>query len=145
MRKRIIVVFILAVLIPFAGAQQPYNQTALEHFKQSLEYLMVGDYHNAIISSNNVLRIDPFSSVSYVVRARAYFELNDFDRVVADCTQAIRHDRNNAAAFVIRGNVHIRRGDITRAISDWQAALRINPNIPEAEQNIALARQQQAH
>jgi len=144
MRKRILVILILTVIIPFAGAQQPYNQVALEHFKQSLEYLMNGDYQNAIISSNNVLRIDPFSAVSYVVRARAYFELNDYDRVVADCTQAIRHDRNNAAAFVIRGNVHARRGDLQRAISDWQAALRINPDLAEAQQNIATARQQQA-
>jgi len=144
MNKKILVVFFFAVFIPFAGAQHSYNATALEHFKRSLEYLMLGDYHNAIISSNNVLRIDPNSSISYLVRARAYFELNDYDRVIADCTLAIRHDRNNAAAYVIRGNVHARREDYTRAISDWQAALRINPNIPEAAQNIALARQQQA-
>ena len=135
--------FLIFIAIPNIHAQQqPYHHVALEYLKRSLEYMMVGDYHNAIISSNNVIRIDPNSAISYLIRARAYYELNDFYRAIIDSTQAIRLDRNNAAAYVVRGNAHIQNGDYTRAIADWQAALRINPNIEEAAQNIETARQQ---
>jgi len=130
------------VTIPHVNAQQvqSYNPVALEHFKRSLEFLAIGDYYNAIISSNNVIKLDPNSAINYVVRARAYYEMDEYDRAIADCTQAIRLDRNNAAAFHIRGNAHGKKGDTTRAIADWQNALRINPELTEATHNIELAR-----
>jgi len=124
-------------------SQQQYNPIALEHFRRSLEYMMTGDYYNAIISCNNVIKIDPNSAVVYSVRARAYFELNEIDRSLADCNQAIKMDRNNAAAYNIRGNVYVKKGDYKRAISDWQAAIRINPDLEEARYNIDLAKKEQ--
>jgi tetratricopeptide (TPR) repeat protein len=132
----------LLVFVPQAFGQQAYNHHALEHLRRSLNFLVEGDYYNAVLASNQLIRADPNSSVNYVIRARAFFEMNDFERVIADCTQAIRLDRNNSGAFVIRGNAHAQRGDLTRAISDWEAALRLNPNIEEARQNIELARRQ---
>jgi len=124
--------------------QQPYNAVALEHLKRSLEALVLGDYQTAILSCNRVIRLDPDSAVTYVIRARAYYELNDYDRVIADCTQAIRLDRNNAAAYNIRGNAYGQKNDLNKAISDWQAALRVNPEIDEARQNIELAEQRRS-
>jgi len=141
MRKSVfILIYLLFIFIPKIHAQQPYNHNALELLKRSLEYLIHGDFQNALAASNQLIRIDPNSALNYVIRARALFELNDYDSVITDCTQAIRIDRNNSAAFVIRGNAYVQKNDITRAISDWEAALRINPNIHEAIQNIELAR-----
>jgi len=131
------------VCVIFINAQQNYNPVALDYFKKSLEFLSNGDYHNTIINCNHVIRIDPNSAITYVIRGRAFYELGDYERAIADCNQAIRLDRNNAAAYVIRGNAYVQTGDLQRAISDWEAALRINPNIPEAAQNIELARKNQ--
>lgn len=126
----------------YAQPIQNYNPVALEHFKRSLEYLKIGDYYNAIISSNNVIRLDPNSAVSYTIRARAYYEMNEYDRAITDCNSAIRLDRNNAGAYHIRGNAHAQKGDFRRAISDWESALRIDPEISEAAHNIELAKKQ---
>jgi tetratricopeptide (TPR) repeat protein len=124
-------------------SQQEYNIFVLEHFRRSIEYIMAGDYYNAIISCNNVIKADPNSVISYTIRARAYYELNEYDRAIADCSQAVRLDRNNAAVYNIRGNAYGRKGDYKRAISDWQMAIRINPNLEEAKYNIEMAMQQQ--
>ncbi|MCL2720143.1 MAG: tetratricopeptide repeat protein [Treponema sp.] len=132
-------IFILNVHI----SAQNINHVTLENFSKSLECLMAGDFHNAILYSNMVIRSDPNSAINYVIRARAYYELNDYNRAIIDCDHAIRLDRNNSAAFTIRGNAYGQNGDLTRAISDWQAALRLNPNIEEARQNIELARLRQ--
>jgi len=148
MRKLVFTAFLFmcfALIVPNADAQQPYNHFALEHLKKSLEFLILGDYHNAVLSSNQLIRYDPNSAINYVIRARAYYEMKNYDMTIADCTHAIRIDRNNSAAFVIRGNAHGQKGDLNRAISDWEAALRINPNIDEAIHNIALARQNRGH
>jgi tetratricopeptide (TPR) repeat protein len=131
------------VSIPELYSQQEYHPVTLEHLKHSVEYIMKGDYNNAIISSSYVLRADPNSVVSYTIRARAYYELNEFDKAIADCNQAIRIDRNNAGAYNIRGNAYGKKGDTKRAISDWQAAIRINPSLEEAKYNIELSMQMQ--
>jgi len=131
------------ISIPYAYSQQEYNHYALEHFKRSVEYMMRGDYNNAIISSSNVIRIDPNSAVAYAIRARAYFEINDIDRALADCNQAIKLDKKNAGAYNMRGNIYVKKGDYKRAISDWQAAIRIDPDLEEAKYNIELAKKEQ--
>jgi len=135
--------FFIFTAIPAYSQQQDYNPLALEHFRRSLEYMMIGDYPNAIISCNNVIKIDPNSAVAYSIRARAYYEINEIDKSLADCNQAIKMDRNNAAAYNIRGNIYVKKGDYKRAISDWQAAIRINPELEEAKYNIELAKKEQ--
>jgi len=145
-KKYVVFTLFICLFIITANYQlsaQNLHPVTLENLRKSIEYLMAGDYHNAIITSNQVIRADPNSAINYIIRARAYYELNDFDRVITDCTHAIRLDRNNSAAYLIRGNAYGQKDDYTRAISDWQAALRLNPNIEEARYNIELARLRQ--
>jgi len=118
---------------------QEYDSQALRFFKSSVENLMNGNYVRAIEDSSRVIRIEPNSAVTYVVRARAYFEIGDMDRAIADSTQAIRRDRNNIGAYSIRGNAYGRKGDVDKAIADWNAILKINPNADDAKLNIEKA------
>ena len=135
------IIFCGFVFITIPVNAQTYNQTALDFLKRSIECLLAGDYSNAIINCNEVIRRDPNSALNYVIRGRAYYELKDYERAIADFTQAIRLDRNNFTAFTIRGNAHRQRGDIDRAIADWEAALRINPDLEEAKTNLESAKQ----
>ena len=131
------------------GAFQVYGQPvanfhprALELFISSLENLMKGEYEQAIADSTNVLRLEPTSSVSLTIRARAYYELGRYDQAIADATTAIRHDRNNISAYNIRANSHVKKGNFNGAIGDWNAVLRINPESVDASHNRERARQQ---
>ena len=138
--KRNIFLFILYFLILSAGLfGQEYDSQALRFLKISVENLMNGNYNKAIEYSTRVIKIDPDSAVTYVIRARAYFELGDMDKAIADSTQAIRRDRNNIGAYSIRGNAYGRKGDMDRAIADWKAILKINPDADEAKLNIEKA------
>jgi len=118
---------------------QEYDPQALRYFKSSIENLMKGNYIRAIEDSTRVIRIDPDSAVTYVVRARAYFEIGDLDRAIADSTQAIKRDRNNIGAYTIRGSAYGKKGDTDKAIADWKAILKINPNSDDARLNIEKA------
>jgi len=137
--KIIICLFLFLLVFSYASAQEEYNPWALRYLKQSIEALVNGDYDEVIVQSNLVLRIDPNSSVSYTIRARAYFEKDDMERAIADCNQAIRLDRNNLSAYSLRAHAYARTGGLERAISDWQAMLRIDPNNETARQNIEIA------
>lgn len=132
----------LVVFFNLHAQGQEYDRTALRYFRSSVECLMRGDYTQAIEDSTRVIRIDPDSAVSYVIRARAHYELGDFDKAISDSTLAIQRDRNNIGAYDIRANAHIRRGDTNRAIADWNAILRIKPDSEEVSLNLERARQQ---
>jgi tetratricopeptide (TPR) repeat protein len=118
---------------------QDYNSQALRYFKSSVANLMNGNYTKAVEDSSRAIRLEPKSAVTYVIRARAYFELGDMDRVIADCTQAIRRDKENIGAYLIRGNAYGKKGDLDRAVADWNAILKINPDFDEAKLNIEKA------
>jgi tetratricopeptide (TPR) repeat protein len=118
---------------------QEYDSQALRHFKSSVENLMKGNYSKAIEDSTRAIRIDPDSAVTYVIRARAYFEIDDMDRAIADSTQAIKRDRNNIGAYSIRAGAYVKKGDLDRAVADWKAILKINPDADDAKLNIEKA------
>jgi len=138
--KRNIFLFILCLLV-FSAVLfgQEYDSQALRFLKISVESLMNGNYNKAIEYSTRVIKIDPDSAVTYVIRARAYFELGDMDKAIADSTQAIKRDRSNIGAYSIRGNAYGRKGDMDRAVADWKAILKINPDADEAKLNIERA------
>jgi len=123
-----------------ATAQQQYNASALEHLKRSLNFMMSGDYLNAIASCNQLIRLDANSTVNYIIRARAYYEIGEYDLAISDCNLVTGLDRNNTAAYNIRANCYRQKGDLSKAIAEWQTALRINPGLEEARVNIELAR-----
>ncbi|MDR2941906.1 MAG: tetratricopeptide repeat protein [Treponema sp.] len=139
--KRSLFLFILCFLV-FSSLclyAQEYDNQALRYLKSGLLNLMNGNYKKAIEECNKVIRIDPDSAVTYVLRARAYFELGDIDRAIADSTQAIKRDKENIGAYLIRGNAYGKKGDLERAIADWNAILKINPDFDDAKLNIEKA------
>jgi len=124
-----------------AYGQSDFNQRALEYFKRSLQFMIIGDYDSAILNCNVVLRLDSNSAATYAIRARAHYEKGDMDSAIADSTQALRLDRNNISAHIIRGNAYARNGNIDSAIADWQAVLRVDPENTDARTNIDLIRE----
>jgi len=139
-------IMLLAVLCFFMGlanasGQSEFNSRALDYYKRSLNYLIIGDYDNAISYCTAVLRLDPNSAATYVIRARAYFEKGDMVNAIADSTHALSLDRNNISARIIRGNAYAISGSIDRAITDWRAVLRLEPDNTDARVNIDLAQE----
>ena len=134
-----ILVFTFFSGITQVNSQETYNYFALQDLKQSLEYLIHGDYDNAILSCSRVLVRDPRSSVTYTIRARAYYEKGEIDRAIADCNTAINLDRNNVSAYSIRGNAYAKKGDLQNAVVNWQEVLRLSPENPEAIRNLEIA------
>ena len=136
-------IFLTVIPCVSVSGQESYNVFTLQYFKQSVENMFAGDYDNAILSSTNVIRRDPNSSVAYTIRGRAYYEKNEMTNAINDCSQAVRLDRNNISALSIRANAYAKTGNLRRAITDWEAMLRINPENAEARENIELARLRQ--
>ena len=136
--------FICALFIlitPNIFTQDNYNHIAHQNLKRSMDHLIKGDYANALKYINESIKFDKNSPISYIIRARIYFETGEMDKTIADCAAAINLDSSSSTAYIIRGNAHVKKGDYNKAISDWESALRINPNIEEARQNIELARE----
>jgi len=139
MKRSIFFSFFCFLIFSAAVYGQEYDSQALRYLKSGIDNLMKGNYNKAIEDCTRVIRLDPKSAVTYVIRARAYFELGDMDRAIADCTLAIRRDKENIGAYSVRGSAYGRKGDLDRAIADWRAILKINPDYDDAKINIEKA------
>ncbi|WP_461247301.1 tetratricopeptide repeat protein [Treponema sp. R6D11] len=139
MKRNIFFLLICFLIFSAAVYGQEYDSQALRFLKSGVQNLMNGNFNKAIEDCNRVIRIDPDSALTYVIRARAYFELGDMDRAIADSTQAIKRDKENIGAYSIRGNAYGKKGDLDRAIADWKAILKINPDYDDAKLNIEKA------
>jgi len=117
---------------------QNYSYSAHQHLKRSMDYLINGDYHNAISSSDLALKLDPNLVISYIIRARAYYEIDELDRAIIDCSHAIKLDGSSTTAYTLRGNAYGKKGDYIMAISNWETALKIDHNNSEARTNLEL-------
>jgi tetratricopeptide (TPR) repeat protein len=148
--KKIRTIFLFLFICVFFAISNVYGQDTinphyLDLFNQSLVSLLANDYADSISKSTEVIRRYPNLTVSYVVRARAYFELGYYDNAIEDCNQALKTDANNVGAYSIRASSYAQRaqrGDLNRAIADWQRVLRLSPENEEARKNIELARHQ---
>jgi len=102
------------------------------------EYLMKGQYDQAISDCNEAIRLDLNYADAYalrgVVRGKiasqvpeqlAFFEYN---KAISDYTEAIRLDPNYAAVYAYRGDAYRIIGQYDQAIKDSNMALYLDPN-----------------
>ncbi len=84
-----------------------------------------GQYQEAIIELNAVLREHPDVELAWNLRGNAYYRLGDYPRALADQTQAILINPNFIPGWRDRGATFGKMGDIVAAESDRAMVLKL--------------------
>lgn len=71
--------------------------------------------------------------------AIAYFEAKDYDQALIHISRILTTQPNNANAHWIAGAASHGKGDVARAILELQTAIRLEPDFPEAQNELAGA------
>lgn len=85
-------------------------------------------YQKALDLFNNILKIDPNSSIAYSRIGVLKGKMGDINSAFKYLNKAIELDRNNAQAFADRGYAYSIMGDFTKAMADYEIALNLNPS-----------------
>ena len=107
-----------------------------EQYDLGQQYLLDGDYEQAIVAFSAAIEIDPNVADAYLGRAEAYLggdietaSTENLNLALADYDAAIELDETLTEAFVSRGDVHVALGteeDLEEAISDYSSAISLD-------------------
>lgn len=121
---------------------RPRNPKFEEVAGRGLHALEKGNYDQAIIAFDELIRIDPNHSEAHRWRGDASLKKNQFDKALYEYDEAIRLDPKNGMAYSGRGAAAIKKGEFDEAIASFNEATRIDPriaNIPSHQRDRAIA------
>lgn len=139
---------VLFIIVPVSGCNTNGNndnghtQSFLEHFQKANDYLLQGEWDDAITEYSNTILFNPGLTDAYASRAIAYYQqqfeddwyLND-EKIIADCekalelTPSIQLDPKIAVIYVRQGDWLLDERDYYEAIEYYERAKEINPII----------------
>lgn len=91
-------------------------------FNQAVEYYNSGQYEQAVLGFQEVLKVDPDQSTVWANLAATYSKLEQRDRALEAYSKAIELEPGNAAYYQNRGSVYASLGDDAKAREDYEKA-----------------------
>ncbi|MFR5933169.1 MAG: tetratricopeptide repeat protein [Oscillospiraceae bacterium] len=91
-----------------------------EQYDVGMQYLLEGDYQEAILAFTATIEIDPMRPESYLERAAAYLELGDdasIEAAVADYQKAVELEPTNGQTYVLLAQTYLRQGNYEQAVN----------------------------
>ncbi len=92
------------------------------------DYIVQGEYMEAIESLNILLRAEPDEFEGYFLRGVAKYNMDDLAGAMADFTRAIEENPAYTQAFQYRAITHSRMGMYNEALADFDKAITFRPN-----------------
>jgi tetratricopeptide (TPR) repeat protein len=112
-----------------------YNPT--EKLKSGRILYEKGEYENAIVVFNEVLKDDSINIDAFFYRADAYFMLQKHNKAITDLSTTIRLNPKYRMAFLRRGFVYFTIRKFNLAIADYTSEINNYPNEIESYYNRA--------
>jgi len=119
MKRIFIVITLFFVLTQGIFAQT----TAGQWLERTREYLIAGDYNNAISAASEAINRGSTNLDAYWWRGNAYLYTDNYDASIADFNIVINGAPNFANVFMQRGFVYGAMGMYNRAIADYRTGL----------------------
>ncbi|MBW1769819.1 MAG: tetratricopeptide repeat protein [Deltaproteobacteria bacterium] len=141
---------VLILLLSTVGLCYPQS-TAVETHTEGIEYAVQGNFSEARLEFEKVLKIDPsFESARIALelienvtdqkikketaihhfKADGYIIERQWDEAIAECDKALEINHKFAMAYIDRGIASVGKREYGRAISDFNKAIEINPTLP---------------
>ena len=122
----------------FGGFAMQYGQdrsyeklSAAQYHERAYEAHQRGEYTEAILDYNEVVRRTSNDATAYYNRGTASFHLERYEDAIADFDNAINLNRDYASAYNNRGLAKDHLGRYEKAIADFSDAIRLSPNDPD--------------
>lgn len=129
MKKGYLVIVCLFFLLPFEGrlgwVSAQLNTDRITSIGRNALYF--DDYVLSIQYFNQVIKLKPYLSEPYLLRAIAKIQLSDYRGALNDCNAAIERNPFQPGAYYTRGYVWRKLGEAEKAEQDFTQALIYSP------------------
>lgn len=103
---------------------------AIAYNNRGNAYTGKGEYDQAILDYDELIKLDPDYAKALNNRGVAYLKKDDYEPAIRDFDAAIKLDANYADAFANRAETNQKKGDYAEALKDFDAAIQLKPALP---------------
>lgn len=126
MVHRLRILFIGLILCACAQLSAQLNTDRITSIGRNALYFE--DYVLSIQYFNQVIRLKPYLSEPYLLRAIAKIQLSDYTGALLDCNRAIELNPFHPGAYYTRGYIHRQLNQLVEAENDFTQALNFSPD-----------------
>jgi tetratricopeptide (TPR) repeat protein len=103
---------------------------------EGINYLKEGNLNLAITNFDEVIKIDPFSSIAFYYRGICKKNLFQFEEAKGDLLHSMKLDPKQAATYIELGELYHIQNDFIKAADEYEKAIELNPQQVEAYYNL---------
>ena len=110
-------------------------------YKQGIRQLQSANLDDALTTFNEIVRRKPDFAEGWNKRATILFLAGEHRKSLKDCDEAVKRNPLHFGALSGMAQIHLILGHPEHALMAYERAVRINPNLPDAEENLKVLRE----
>lgn len=125
-KLKIVITAIFLVIIAWIA----FRYVWVSYFKRGSEYMGKGEYDQAILCFDKMIKIKPKFAPAYCNRGTCYYEKGKFDQAILDFTKALEINPKLAEAHYNRAAAYYQKQEYDKAWEDVHKAQSMAFQIP---------------
>ena len=110
-------------------------------YKQGIHQMQAANLEDALTTFNEIIRRKPDFAEGWNKRATILYISGEHLKSLKDCDEAIKRNPLHFGALSGMAQIHLILGHPEHALMAYERAVRINPNLPDAEENLKALRE----
>ena len=109
-------------------------------YKQGIRQMQGANLDDALTTFNEIVRRKPDFAEGWNKRATILYLSGEHRKSLKDCDEAVKRNPLHFGALSGMAQIHLILGHPEHALKAYERAVRINPNLPDAEENLKVLR-----
>jgi len=109
-------------------------------YKQGIRQMQAADLSDALTTFTEVVRRKPGFAEGWNKRATVLYMMGEHRKSLHDCDETLKRNPKHFGALSGMAQIHVLLGQPEKALEAYEKAIDINPNLPDAEENLKVLR-----
>jgi tetratricopeptide (TPR) repeat protein len=110
-------------------------------YKQGIRQMQAANIDDALTTFSEIIRRKPDFAEGWNKRATILYIAGEHRKSLKDCDEALKRNPMHFGALSGMAQIHLILGHPEHALEAYEKAVKINPNLPDAEENLKVLRE----
>jgi len=110
-------------------------------YQQGVQQIQASNLHDALTTFSEIVRRKPGFAEGWNKRATILYMMGEHRKSLHDCDEALKRNPKHFGALSGMAQIHVLLGQPEKALDAYSKAVEINPNLPDAEENLKVLRE----
>ena len=110
-------------------------------YQQGVQQIQASNLHDALTTFSEIVRRKPGFAEGWNKRATILYMMGEHRKSLHDCDEALKRNPKHFGTLSGMAQIHVLLGQPEKALDAYSKAVEINPNLPDAEENLKVLRE----